>query len=431
GQAVVAGASRTGLQIAEANTIFVRRFGALGGDVLDEIALPGDVSDRGSDLVIDQLDRVHVVGTLSLPDQFVGEGALAHAGGLDIVYFRINENGNLDYLTYIGGSGDDFGYAIAAEAFGEDDFCALVAGGTVSSDVIPINQLQDGLAGGSDILLSTICQLSIGDIEIGSGNFTKDVDRQFATAGDRLSFTITVTHDADFDVPMELTDALPEPLELVSFDANGLAGCSVDLVTDTLECGGGFAVPPSGAIIEVFANVPAQLESCPVTVTNRAELSLAGVAVPFDATASVVLSCPIDNDAEICGDGIVNADEECDWNDAATGQGCRFNCTRAICGDGIVDAITNEECDDANTSNTDTCNTACVRIPPDCTSNTSACTGGLVCGKRCALVNEDFCLGLGAFIPGSWCILGSEDVVEYCEPTATCMPAAQATRVFP
>ena len=56
-----------------------------------------------------------------------------------------------------------------------------------------------------------------------------------------------------------------------------------------------------------------------------------------------------------CGDGVVDMGEECDLGDAnsETGQ-CTPNCTIATCGDGFVYEGF-EECDDANTVNTDDC----------------------------------------------------------------------------
>jgi cysteine-rich repeat protein len=58
-----------------------------------------------------------------------------------------------------------------------------------------------------------------------------------------------------------------------------------------------------------------------------------------------------------CGDGVVQAGEECDDGDADDYNGCDRRCVRARCGDGIVQ--TGEACDDANRDNADACTLVC------------------------------------------------------------------------
>ncbi len=74
-----------------------------------------------------------------------------------------------------------------------------------------------------------------------------------------------------------------------------------------------------------------------------------------------------------CGDGIVDADEQCDCGDAADltrsdclgvnsdslPDRCRTDCTNARCGDGGLDGA--EECDDGNQNGADGCSALCVR----------------------------------------------------------------------
>ncbi|RMD83363.1 MAG: hypothetical protein D6815_06795, partial [Candidatus Dadabacteria bacterium] len=67
---------------------------------------------------------------------------------------------------------------------------------------------------------------------------------------------------------------------------------------------------------------------------------------------------------ELCGNGRIDAGEECDdgpANSDTTPDACRTDCTLASCGDGVVD--TGEACDDgpANSDTTpDACRTTCV-----------------------------------------------------------------------
>ena len=47
--------------------------------------------------------------------------------------------------------------------------------------------------------------------------------------------------------------------------------------------------------------------------------------------------------ASFCGDGIVDADEQCD--DAGESATCNLNCTVVVCGDGIVNLTAGERCE--------------------------------------------------------------------------------------
>gem|GEM_PF-2759337 len=73
-----------------------------------------------------------------------------------------------------------------------------------------------------------------------------------------------------------------------------------------------------------------------------------------------------------CGNGILQAPEECDDGNIANGDGCSAQCTIEIyvpeCGNGTLDA--GEECDDGNTADGDGCSAECLveNENPDCSA---------------------------------------------------------------
>jgi len=69
-----------------------------------------------------------------------------------------------------------------------------------------------------------------------------------------------------------------------------------------------------------------------------------------------------------CGNGVVEAGEECDDSNTVDGDGCSASCVAQKCGDGVVEG--GEECDDGNTSNGDGCDAACLF------EGTPPCPGG-------------------------------------------------------
>lgn len=65
----------------------------------------------------------------------------------------------------------------------------------------------------------------------------------------------------------------------------------------------------------------------------------------------------------VCGNGLIEAGEQCDGDDAVCGPTaiCSDQCLcvyQPICGNGIVDP--GEQCDDGNTTNTDQCTNSCT-----------------------------------------------------------------------
>lgn len=64
-----------------------------------------------------------------------------------------------------------------------------------------------------------------------------------------------------------------------------------------------------------------------------------------------------------CGNGVVDHGEQCDDGNAASGDGCRPNCTIEVCGDGVVDP--QEACDDGNASDSSGCEGSCLSLRPN------------------------------------------------------------------
>lgn len=77
-----------------------------------------------------------------------------------------------------------------------------------------------------------------------------------------------------------------------------------------------------------------------------------------------------------CGNGVVSASEQCDDGNLVDGDGCRSDCTFEICGDGILDPT--EACDDGNIDDGDCCSSTCTFEVGAC-SDGSNCTALDVC----------------------------------------------------
>jgi cysteine-rich repeat protein len=97
--------------------------------------------------------------------------------------------------------------------------------------------------------------------------------------------------------------------------------------------------------------------------------------------------------ASLCGNGLIDGDEECDRGGANSDtepDTCRTTCFEPYCGDGVVDDEEAEDCDDGNLRNGDGCN-------EDCFAEEAYCGDGVVDdeeGEDCDdgnLENRDGC----------------------------------------
>jgi len=62
----------------------------------------------------------------------------------------------------------------------------------------------------------------------------------------------------------------------------------------------------------------------------------------------------------VCGNSVVDSNEECDDGNTNNGDGCSSACKKeTVCGNGVVE--TNEQCDDGNTKNGDGCSSTCKK----------------------------------------------------------------------
>ncbi len=81
------------------------------------------------------------------------------------------------------------------------------------------------------------------------------------------------------------------------------------------------------------------------------------------ASASALLDVAFPQEP-VCGNGRVEADEECDEgvdnNSDTDPDTCRSDCTNPVCGDTVVDPGNGETCDDGNTADLDGCTSVCT-----------------------------------------------------------------------
>lgn len=142
------GAYQTGYA-GGASDIFVLGYSVNGRNLLFSTLLGSHGTDEGNAIALDSADNIYVTGD-SNSDQFpITAGAVQpnRRGGFDIVLAILGPNGNqLQYSTFLGGSGDDSGMGVTTDAFGN----AYLTGLTSSFDYPATTQAAQSQPGGGD-----------------------------------------------------------------------------------------------------------------------------------------------------------------------------------------------------------------------------------------------------------------------------------------
>lgn len=133
---------------------FIAQFSTTGA-LLFSTYLGGGGPDSGNAIAADAAGNVYVVGdTQSTNFPLLLPLQKANAGAQDAFVAKISAAGKLVYSTYLGGSSNDHGAAIAVDSTGS----AYVAGGTLSPNFPTQSALQAHLKGGSDAFITKLNQ---------------------------------------------------------------------------------------------------------------------------------------------------------------------------------------------------------------------------------------------------------------------------------
>ncbi|MCY3017600.1 MAG: SBBP repeat-containing protein [Planctomycetota bacterium] len=134
--------------------VFVAKLNPAGNALVFSTYLGGTGADYNNTIAIDGSGNVHVTGR-TLSTDFPTANALqtSNAGGADLFVVKLAPSGNsFVYSTYLGGSGEEAGGAIAVDGAGN----AYVTGQTASTNFPTVSALQASNAGGNDAIIVKI-----------------------------------------------------------------------------------------------------------------------------------------------------------------------------------------------------------------------------------------------------------------------------------
>jgi cysteine-rich repeat protein len=121
-----------------------------------------------------------------------------------------------------------------------------------------------------------------------------------------------------------------------------------------------------------------------------------------------------------CGNGVIEAPEQCDDGNATSGDGCDANCTTTGCGNGIVTGA--EACDDGDATSGDGCDANCT--PTGCgngiTTGSEICDdGNATSGDGCDANCTPTACGNGIVTGAEGCDDGNGSIGDGCRPDCT------------
>ena len=219
-------------------------------------------------------------------------------GGHDAFVARIDTTATTPtasghYATFLGGSGDDYGTAIAVDIQG----ASYVAGETRSANFLtqahPQNlSFQPSLNGGSDAFLSKLGPILDLQLSVVASPTTVGV-------GNQVTFTYTIENQGDFTSGITFTDTLPTSgatfVSATTSTSNNACGqpsggtvlCNIGVLNagGTGDTGGTATVT---VILTPTANVTPQTNS--VSLSNSASVSVAGSTFTQGANATVTVN---------------------------------------------------------------------------------------------------------------------------------------------
>jgi cysteine-rich repeat protein len=216
-----------------------------------------------------------------------------------------------------------------------------------------------------------------------------------------------------YDVDVALDVRHPNAGDLDVF-LTAPSGRRIDLVTDV---GGGNDDLYAGATFDDQAGTAVSDETLPASGTAFAAVVPEGALSAFvgeDPNGTWTLTVADDAGgntgtlngwtlrlvtATVCGDGVLDAGEQCDDGNGTSGDGCDANCTATACGNGVVSS--GEDCDDGNAVDGDACPSRCRFGEADCTNCVDDDGNGLVDVADPACVAAPLQLRSGRVVSGA------------------------------
>jgi hypothetical protein len=272
--------------LAGGRNAFVLKLSPAGNSLAYSTYLGGSLSDSGNGIAVDAAGAAYVVGDATSLNFPASGWQRANHGGQDAFVAKLSADGSrLVYSTYLGGSSNDHGAAIAVDAAGT----AWVAGSTWSTDFPVTNAFQSASGGGQDAFVARLSAdgdtLLFGSYLGGSGGSLGYPEAAQAIALDWQgnAYLAGVTSSTNFPLLNPLQSSLNGETDafVTKVNASGTLAYSAYMGGSGMDAANAIAVDSSGA-----AYVAGYTYSTDLPVTNAFQNSNAGDCDAFLARVS-------------------------------------------------------------------------------------------------------------------------------------------------
>ncbi len=129
---------------------FVAKLNAAGNSLVYATYLGRTAADKAHGIAVDNAGDAYIVGETNggIP-RTVGVAQPTSGGGIDAFVAKLDPRGVLRYSTYLGGIGDDIGYAIALDPAGDAYVTGSTASAAFNTPVFPLKGALQGDLGGN------------------------------------------------------------------------------------------------------------------------------------------------------------------------------------------------------------------------------------------------------------------------------------------
>ncbi|MBX3080240.1 MAG: SBBP repeat-containing protein [Anaerolineae bacterium] len=196
---------------AGSNDTFVTKLNAAGNGLVYSTYLGGSDTDIVRDIAVDSSGNIYVTGetwSTNFPTSNPVQGTKASQN--DVFVTKMNTTGNaLIYSTYLGGSGNDYGYGIAVDSSGN----AYITGQTNSTNFPVLNAFQASKAGSTEAFVTKL-NATGGSLTYSTylGGTNQDVGYGIAVDGSGNAYIAGQTYSNNFPIANPLQENFVGPI---------------------------------------------------------------------------------------------------------------------------------------------------------------------------------------------------------------------------
>jgi RHS repeat-associated protein len=230
-------------------------------------------ADQGNGIAVDASGYAWVAGTTGSTNFPTTAGAQqgSNAGGNDAFLTRVTPTGTLSYSTYLGGSGDDAGNAVAVDPAGN----AYIAGYTNSTNFPVAGGYQSSNAGGYDAFAAQFLPAPAAPVFTGITPDTGSSSADQITTSQNLHLLGTAAKSATVTLYRSDLGALGSTTAnattgVWNFDYSGTTLAEGTYAfTATATSGGSTSVTSADYLVTVDRTAPTVVLTAPATTTTR------------------------------------------------------------------------------------------------------------------------------------------------------------------